>query len=267
MGAVLIIVFFNVAWTHPLGYKYDTFAGNAGVSGVAQANKAFSPAFDSAYTAHLQRKFGLTGMELGSGWVDVVRDGGVSRCETKSELSSDAQFVSRFLGLMATCGTDFTDAWRALLGVPALSTVPKTKTESEEVRLGKEGIAGGQAGTYEGLDEAGMRAPGKHRNGDNTSGGCCPRDGDGPEVTDEEALRPLLKVLRAAGMSSDRMRDWAEWTRAYMARIDTQASSCEGFDVFPSGFGSLHDPLSTACTTYRFWLDSTGTSTRYRRLR
>lgn len=217
-------------------HEYDTFAGIAGVSGVAEADKAFSPAFDSTYTAHLQRKFGLTGMELGSGWVDLLRDGGASSCETKADLSSDAQFVLRFFGLMATCGTDFTDTWRALLHVPALSTVPPKKTGLENVGLKEEGIAGRQASTYEGLDGAGTRISGKHRNGDSTSEGCCTRDGVESEVTDEEVLRPLVKVLKAAGVSSDRMTGWAKWLREYMGRIDTQASSFEGFTVFPSGY-------------------------------
>lgn len=226
-------VFFNVPFEYrtntPLGHMYYTFAGNAGVSGVAEADKAFSPAFDSAYTNHLQRKLGLTGMELGSGWVDVLRDGGASPCETKTELSPDARFVSRFFRLMSTCETDFTDTWRALLDVPALSTVPKPTSAGLEVRVGTEGIAEGPASTSVGLDDAGKRAPVGSRNRDSTAKGCCTLDGDGPDVTDEDVLRPLVPVLRAAGASSDRMGDWAEWTREFMARIDTQASLCQRF--------------------------------------
>lgn len=221
------------------------------MSGVAEANKAFSPAFDSTYTNHLQRKFGLTGMELGSGWVDALRDGGTPPCETKAELSSDAQFVWRFLRLMSTCETDFTDTWRALLDVPALSAVPKTTTpEGLEVRSGKEGIAGGQACTSVGLDDAGTKAPEGSQNRDGTAEECCTRDGGGSEVTDGDALRPLITVLRAAGVSSDRMRGWAEWTREYMARIDTQASWCESFHGLSVGLFAFAPPLSTASTSY-----------------
>lgn len=172
-------------------------------------------------------------MELGSGWVDVLRDGDASPSETsemKVELSSDAQFVSRFFRLMTTCETDFTDTWRALLDVPALSMVPKaTSPAGLKVRVGKEGIAGGQASTSVGLDEGSTRVPGGNRNRDSTAEGWSTRDGDAPEVTDEEALRPLFSVLRATGVSSDRMRGWAGWTREYMARIDTQVRECERF--------------------------------------
>lgn len=226
----------HISWVYIL-------AGNAGVSGVAEANKAFSPEFDITYTNHLQRKFGLTGMELGSGWVDALRDGGTSPCEMKTELSSDAQFVLRFFQLMSTCETDFTDTWRALLDVPALSTVPKITPAGLEVRVVKEGMARGQASTTVGLDDAGTGAPGGSQNRESAAEECCcTRDGDGSQVPDEKALRPLVSVLRAAGVSSDQMRDWAEWTRDYMARIETQASFWERFHGLSVGLFNFAPP-------------------------
>lgn len=221
-----------------------TLADNAGVSGVAEANKAFSPEFDFTYTSHLQRKFGLTGMELGGGWVDALRSGGTSPCEMKAGLSSDAQFVWRFFQLMSTCETDFTDTWRALLDVPALSKVPKMTPGGLEVRLVKEVIAGGQVSTPVGLDDAGTRASGGSQNRESTAEECCTRDGDGSELPDEDALRPLVSVLRAAGVSSDQMRGWAEWTREYMARIDTQASLCERFHGLSMGLFTFAPPIN-----------------------
>lgn len=103
------------------GAPFAVAVSHAGVSGVAEANAAFSPAFDAAYTAHLQKKLGLRGMDLGSGWVNPRRSGGAPPGEMQEKLPRDAQFVLSFFNLMASCRTDFTETWRALLDVPALS--------------------------------------------------------------------------------------------------------------------------------------------------
>lgn len=176
----------------------------AGVSGAAEANDAFSPAFDAAYTAILQRKLGLSGMELGSGWIHPARSGGAASDTTTGEVPSDAKFVLRLFRLMSECRTDYTETWRALLDVPALSmTCTGQKVAGERSPSG--------AHVAEGLDD--------ERQGPASSAGGA-RDsicGD-----DEEVLRPFRAVLKTAGASSTQMREWAIWVREYSSRIATQ---------------------------------------------
>lgn len=168
----------------------------AGVSGVAQANQAFSPAFDAAYTTRLERKFGLCGMKLGSGWMHPSRsDGGGAGSSTK-----DAQFVLEFFRLMSACRVDFTDTWRALLGVPALSAAHNVQRRSgTPLHLGADDTEAGDG-------HAGASGIQK----------------DAIYGNHEEELRPLLPVLTAAGASSEQMREWATWVHEYSSRIDTQ---------------------------------------------
>lgn len=175
---------------------------NAGYSGVAEANKAFSPAFDAAYTHLLQRKLGLTALKLGNNWVDVLRSEADEASETTREASPDAQFVLELFRLMAGCRADFTDTWRALSDVPALSVALHT-TRSPGLPL---------AGRHQ--HRAGVDASNK-----GGSMGGSDRDW---ELSDDELLRPLRAVLEASGASSAHMRGWATWTRKYMARIDSQ---------------------------------------------
>lgn len=167
---------------------------------MTQANDAFSPAFDAAYTANLQRKFGLSGMELGSGWMHPLRSGGIAPRTTQ-----DAQFVLKFFRLMSACRVDFSDTWRALLEIPASSVADKALLFSGlRVQPGASAI-----GAKTGLDseKAKCGASGTKE------GMMC--------STDEEVLRPLLSVLEAAGASSEQMREWASWVREYSSRIDT----------------------------------------------
>lgn len=95
------------------------------MSGVAEAKKVFSPTFDAAYTEHLQRKLGLTNMNLvgGRGWVDILKnqDTDGRSHEAVGDVSSDTQFVLELFRLMACTGTDFTKTWQSLINVPSLS--------------------------------------------------------------------------------------------------------------------------------------------------
>eukprot|EP00903_Cladosiphon_okamuranus_P015722 g14512.t1 len=176
----------------------EAFSSIIGVSGVARANEVFSPAFDAAYTASLEHKFGLCGMKLGSGWMHPSRSRGVAAGVT----TEDAQFVLDFFRLMSSCRMDFTDTWRALLDVPTLSAARKTEQFSG--------------------------APNVHsRSDDGTELGGGRRCANGTQEEaiygdDQEALRPLLSVLKAAGAASEQMREWAAWVREYSSRIDTQ---------------------------------------------
>lgn len=168
----------------------------AGVSGVARANETFSPAFDAAYTTNLERKFGLCGMKLGSGWMHPSRSaGGAAGGATK-----DAQFVLEYFRLMSACRVDFTDTWRALLDVPALSAAHKVQQRSGAPV--HSGVDGTQAGVGRGC------ASGTQE--DTICG------------NDEEVLRPLLSVLTAAGASREHKRQWAAWAHDYSSRIDIQ---------------------------------------------
>ncbi|CAM9859545.1 unnamed protein product [Ectocarpus fasciculatus] len=163
----------------------EAFSSIVGVSGVAEANAAFSPAFDAAYTAHLQKKLGLRGMDLGSGWVHPRRSGGAPPGEMQEKLPPDAQFVFSFFNLMAACRTDFTETWRALLDVPAQSVARKARRNLTTEQSG--------AGVVDAF---------------------C--------ADDEETLRPLSAVLNAAGASSTTRKQWATWIREYSSRIDSQ---------------------------------------------
>lgn len=169
----------------------------AGVSGVARANEAFSPAFDAAYTTSLERKFGLCGMKLGSGWMHPSR----SRGGAAGATTEDAQFVLKFFRLMSSCRVDFTDTWRALLDVPALSATSKTQQFSRAPTV--------HSGADGGTELGGGR-------------GCANGTQEEAIYSNEQALRPLLSVLMAAGASSEQMREWAAWVREYSSRIDTQ---------------------------------------------
>ncbi|CAM9343077.1 unnamed protein product, partial [Hapterophycus canaliculatus] len=173
----------------------EAFSSIVGVSGVEEANGAFSPAFDAAYTAILQRKLGLADMELGSGWIHPARCGGKASDKATGEVSSDARFVLRLFWLMSECRTDYTGTWRALLDVPALSA---TRT-AQGLDMNREGPA------------SSARA-----------------EEDRTHSDDEETLRPLRAVLKAAGASSEQMQEWVIWLREYSSRIDTQ------------GIGRLH---------------------------
>lgn len=194
-------------------------SAHAGVSGVARANEAFSPAFDAAYTAHVQRKLGLSGMELGNGWIDKLRTTG---SETFGERSSDAQFVSELFRLMASCRADFTRTWRALIDVPALSLVLHA-SELSSVRIRA------RAGKPGGLETSPSGPVGDLASGlleRNLRGAGIAEDGDSLDaidaVTDREALRPVIGILNAAAASNEQMHEWADWVREYMARIDSQ---------------------------------------------
>ncbi|CBJ27840.1 conserved unknown protein [Ectocarpus siliculosus] len=164
----------------------EAFSPIVGVSGVAEANAAFSPAFDAAYTVHLQKKLGLSGMDLGSGWIHPRRSGDAPAGEMQEKLPPDAQFVLSFFDLMAACRTDFTETWRALLDVPALSVARKARRNL----------------TTEHLEATGVE--------------------DDICNDDEETLRPLSSVLNAAGASSTARKQWATWIRDYSSRIDSQ---------------------------------------------
>ncbi len=186
MYSVRIIVF-------PLHSSFRYFLLFAGLSGVARANEAFSPAFDAAYTSILQRKLGLSGMELGSGWMHPSRSGGGAAGATK-----DAQFVLEYFRLMSTCRVDFTDTWRALLDVPALSMTRKARR-----------FSGGAVEGGEGRSDIGQG-----------SGRDC---ASGTQEDDTWGnLRPLRSVLMAAGASGKQIREWAAWVHEYSSRIDTQ---------------------------------------------
>lgn len=115
--------------------------------------------------------------------------------------TQDAQFVLDFFRLMSSCRVDFTDTWRALLDVPALSAARKAQQPSGapvHSRADDGTELGGDRGCASGTQE------------DTICG------------NDEEALRPLLSVLTAAGASSEQMREWTAWVREYSSRIDTQ---------------------------------------------
>ena len=170
------------------------------MSGVARANEAFSPAFDAAYTSILQRKLGLSGMELGSGWMHPLRYGGGAVGATK-----DARFVLEYFRLMSACRVDFTGTWRALLDVPALSVARKSRKVS-----GGSMQSGGAGAARSNIGQGGGR------------GGASGTQEDDIWGNNEEALRPFRSVLMAAGASGEQMREWAAWVDEYSSRIDTQ---------------------------------------------
>lgn len=175
------------------------------MAGVTQATDAFSPAFDAAYTANLQRKLGLFGMELGSGWMHPSRSGGGAPSTTK-----DAEFVLNYFRLMSACRVDYTDTWRALLDIPAAS-VSGNAHQSSGPRVQSGASTVGETDPYEGLDSG--EKLGRRGTSDTEEGSIC--------GTDEEVLRPVLPVLKAAGASSEQMREWVPWVREYSSRIDT----------------------------------------------
>lgn len=113
--------------------------------------------------------------------------------------TEDGQFVLEYFRLMSVCRVDFTDTWRALLDVPALSAARKVQRSGAPVHSGGDGTeVGGGDGCASGSRE------------------------DAICGNDEEALRPLLSVLTAARASSEQMREWAAWVRDYSSRIETQ---------------------------------------------
>lgn len=163
---------------------------SAGQSGIAEANDAFLPAFDAAYTFRMQRKLGLEGMDLGNDWAAALRSGSAERHQgTHATLSWDAVFLLDLLRLMANCRTDFTDTWRALIDVPGSSEALKSRNSSE-------------------LDSDSVGAGESHED---------------MEVWDDECLQPLAAVLARAKPSQKQRQQWAQWIRQYMARIDSQA--------------------------------------------
>lgn len=203
------------------------YFGGAGQSGIAEANAVFSPAFDEAYTLHLQRKLGLEGMELGDEWVAALRHPSEERSGTLA-IPSDREFVMDLMRLMADCGTDFTDTWRAFIEVPPMSVALRRKVSSgsrprsaEEMQ--PESNAMPMSREREGLGDPDFG----YRDGSNWEERTKTRVNI--DVTDDECLRPLSAVLTAAGTSGDRKKQWARWIRRYMARIDTQASRCYNF--------------------------------------
>lgn len=203
----------------------------AGYSGVDEAKKAFSPAFDAAYTDLLQRKLGLTALKLGSNWVDVLsseadeanKATNEATNEATREASPDAQFVLELFRLMAGCRADFTDTWRALIDVPTLSVALNTTRSSGVPLTGGHGRrAGVDASPCEGARDSDEDRRGKGRDSAGNKNGSVDGNGREWEMSDDELLRPLRDVLKASGASSTQMRGWATWTREYMARIDFQ---------------------------------------------
>lgn len=189
----------------------------AGQSGVAEANSAFSPAFDAAYTAHLQRKLGLEGMDLGNGWAAVLRNRYTPN-EGPVNLPPDGVFVLDLLRLMEDCGTDYTDTWRALSGVPALSV-----TQDGDDVSGLRTRSGGDSISSVGPNK--MRAAGPDldigEDGQPECGGLMRED---VEICDSKCLQPMSAILADAKVSGDQMRRWAQWIRQYMVRIDEKVS-------------------------------------------
>lgn len=191
------------------------------------------------YTTRLERKLGLTGMELGSGWVDLLKGEGSDNHESKdkaNEWTPDGQFVMRLLHLMSDSGTDFTNTWQALADVPASSAgLPKSTRSLLDASM-----------TMRESDTTGLRPPActnGHSTGASTSGSNDAIGSQGGDLTgthrpfmsDEEILRPLLALLVTAKASSTQRQEWAVWTREYMARIDSQVCSLDAsYDVLLS---------------------------------
>lgn len=194
----------------------------AGLSGVARANEAFSPAFDDAYTTYVQNKLGLAGMDLGEGWMHESRSEGCKRgagsnngSSDSKGITSDAVFVMELFGLMADAETDFTDTWRALMEVPALSAASNETMSFLSARAPKGPIP----------PETVSRSSPPHEV-EKASVGTELSDGTGYSriIRDEECLRPLRKVLEVAKVSSEQAGRWGRWIGEYMARIDSQVS-------------------------------------------
>lgn len=197
---------------------------DAGYSGVAEASKAFSPAFDAAYTGLLQRKLGLTALKLGSNWSDILRSEVDEANETIREASPDARFVLELFRLMASCRADFTDTWRALSDVPALSVALHTTRPAGLPSAGRHQHRAGVDASDLDQDRA-ERVRDRSSNKYGSAGGN-ERDW---EMSDNELLQPLRAVLKDSVASSAHMRDWATWTREYMARIDSQVRLLTGY--------------------------------------
>lgn len=190
-----------------------------GVSGIAEAKKAFSPAFDAAYSEHLQRKLGLTDMKLvgGRGWVDILKslDADGREHETVGDVSSDTRFVLELFRLMTCTGTDFTNTWQSLMNVPSLS-----EAQSSRARVGSEEFF---APTDSSDKNDGAVVEESHQE--------C---NEGVELSDEEVLRPITDVLRASRVPREYRGEWACWIRKYMARIDSQVTYCSFLHMFDS---------------------------------
>ena len=209
----------------------------SGVSGIAEANKVFSPAFDAAYGQNLQRKLGLTGMGLGSGWVDLLRRTDADGSETTGNVSSDARFVLELFRLMSCCDTDFTRTWRSLLDVPALSEALGARGGGGEILAQIQRDDG--VSTKDQVDSVTSRGArrdriiaeasaagwdGRDKRDGTVAGVSAQRYVQGVELSDEEVLRPVIGVLTAARVSREHLHHWAAWSREYMARIDSQVA-------------------------------------------
>lgn len=194
----------------------------SGYSGLAQANEAFSPAFDAAYTSCLQRKLGLVGMELGGGWTAALRSGAVQTRNGTAGVPPDARFVFDLLRLMADSGTDFTHTWRSLIEVPALSVALNSKRNAAfHRRLDQEERIGVDASAFTQVGKVEMGVP-------DVSFDDWARESTAEilDITDEDCLQPLSTVLKDAKASSQQMLAWVRWTREYMALIDSHVSWC-----------------------------------------
>lgn len=164
-------------------------------------------------------------MDLGNGWTAALRSGSVEPSKgTPALLSRDAVFLLDFLRLMADCRTDFTDTWRALMEVPALSVALKSR-DFLELRM----RAGARVEPSTGSNGVRTVDPGLGEDGnwacDSSDGEAASKSHGNMEGWDDECLQPLAAILARAKPSRKQRRQWAQWIRQYMARIDTQASS------------------------------------------
>lgn len=143
-------------------------------------------------------------MELGSGWMHPTRSGGEAAGATK-----DAQFVLEYFRLMSASRVDFTDTWRALLDVPALSMTRESR------RFAEASMQSGAGDAVEGGEARSDVGQGSGRD-------CASGNQEVGTWGTNEALRPLRSILMAAGASGEQMREWAAWVHEYSSRIDTQ---------------------------------------------
>lgn len=158
-------------------------------------------------------------MDLGNGWAAVLRNKYTPN-EGPVALPPDGVFVLNLLRLMEDCGTDYTDTWRALSGVPALSVagdgdnVPGLRLRSGEELVSSVGSNKMRAaGPDLDISEDGQRECGSLMSED-------------VEICDNECLQPMSAILADAKASRDQMRQWAQWIRQYMVRIDEMVSLC-----------------------------------------
>lgn len=171
-------------------------------------------------------------MNLGAGWVRALQHDQSSVIEGSRQVSSDAVFVLEFLHLMADCRVDFSDTWRALMEVPALSValrVPSSLPYGTSPETNPRHVESIEPG-YQAKKEYLVNILGA---GIEVEEHACHRIFGGPttesytqirDITDEECLRPLSAVLRASNSTIEQLKGWSRWIRRYMARIDLQVS-------------------------------------------